>query len=135
LEAEKFKVDLNPKGLTVLALSGATMKTRLQSRMGEATAWSRETAELPSARARAMVLNFGQDQQWAYVYLQGREGIREARLHYAMDGRPAGVATDRAFPFEFSVGLPASKREMSFWVETVGTDGTVKKSEEGKLQR
>ena len=81
-----------------------------------------------------MVLNFGRELQSAYVYLQARENIGQATLHYSTGGEWKTL-TDAAFPFEFTVPLPAEAREFSYKIELTRMDGSKQQSEIAKLCR
>ena len=81
-----------------------------------------------------MVLNFGRELQSAYVYLQAREDVSQATLHYSTGGEWKTL-TDAAFPFEFTVPLPADAGEFAYKIEIARPDGKKEESETAKLSR
>ncbi|MCX6968098.1 MAG: hypothetical protein NTZ46_10060 [Verrucomicrobia bacterium] len=131
----KFAVSVAPNGITSVAIRGVKPQPKFQEKIqSSAGSWKTDFQKLAFAGTHAMVLNFGRELQSAYVYLQARENIVQATLHYSTGGVWKSVA-DAAFPFEFTVPLPADAREFSYKIELARTDGKKEESEIAKLSR
>ena len=135
VESGRFAVDIAAKGITALAIDGLKVTPRFQQKLqSPAQPWKTDFAKHASGDTRAMVLNFGGELQWAYVYLQARETLKQATLRYSSGGEWK-TATDAAFPFEFSVPLSADAKEFAFEIEGVAPSGEKTKPEAGRLAR
>ncbi|XHR27150.1 MAG: hypothetical protein ACFUZC_14485 [Chthoniobacteraceae bacterium] len=131
----KIEVAIAPGGITSLAIRGISPQPRLQQRMQEPSApWTKGYEKITFADTHAMVLDFGRDLQSAYVYLEARDGIAQATLHYSTGGEWKTM-TGNAYPFEFTVPLAPDTREFSYKIETTGADGKIDESETAKLTR
>lgn len=131
-----FELELGPQGFAAIALSGADIKTRLQNTFGsQSVAWKNPVAELPLGRTRAAILNFGENLEWAYVFLRERGDIAKATLSYSVDDGPWQKTSDSSFPFEFSVPLPSDAVKFSFRIETSSADGKQDQSPVTELTR
>ena len=136
LNPAKFKVEIAPSGITALALKGVSIIPKFQAGFEtHGQAWKQDQVNLHfEGGAHAMVLNFGPQLTWAYVYLEAREQIKQATLKYSTGGAQKAL-TDAAFPFEFSVPLPADAKEFSFQIEATSPLGAKLRSNVERLAR
>ena len=127
----QFAVTIEPNGFATQVLADVKVAPKFQ--LAQATPpWRSDFVQLDFGGAHAMVLNLGADRRWAYVYLQAHATLREATLHYSTGGAWQ-TATDRAFPFEFSVPLPAAATEFAFKIEGVRPSGAKTMTETARL--
>lgn len=126
LTGGKFRVTVAPMGLTAVVIEGLAVAPKFQHKLlatAPAQAWKQDYAELPWGNARAMILNFGPAAKTAYVYLQADDAkFKEVTLHYSIGGKKAEV-TDGAYPFEFTVPLPADATSFRFQLTGLTVDG------------
>ena len=135
LTPTKFCVTIVPGGITSLAIHGLTPKPKFQQKLQTfAGPWKTLYTKQDFGGTHAMILNFGRELQSAYVYLQARENIAQASLRYSTGGEWKTL-TDKAYPFEFTVPLPADAGEFSYQIETTRPDGGIDKSKVSKLTR
>lgn len=131
-------VAVAPMGQTAVVVEGIEVKSRFQARLLAATAadaWRTDYAELPWGGARAMILNFGPTEKTAYVYLQADDAqFKSVTLTYSTGGTPTTV-TDAAYPFEFTVPLPADATQIRLRLAGTTIDGHSTVAEEAVLQR
>ncbi len=131
-----FTVQIAPRGITALAISGMDIKPKFQEKFSvRDAAWQQDATELDFAGTHAMLLNFGRNLKSAYVYLQanGTE-LKRATLHYSTGGDWKQMS-DAAFPFEFTVPLAAEAKAFRFKVAVDKTDGGKSESQEGVLRQ
>ena len=81
-----------------------------------------------------MLLSFGPNETWAYVYLREDDAQwRNVRLE--VNGpRGLKVLEDDAFPFEFSLPIPSGSRGLTMRLQTTNLKGKVVKSDTFKLE-
>jgi hypothetical protein len=127
LNPARFAVELAPRGITALAISGLKISPRFQTRLaGQGTPWQKDFTRFEFGGGHAMLMNMGPDLKSAYVCLQSdASSFKQVTLHYAV-GSEWKTLTDSAFPFEFTVPLSRDQRRFDFWVE--GTDPAGKTS-------
>ncbi len=125
-------------GLTAVEVEGLGVTPKFQDRLvgaRAADAWRRDYVELPLGGTRAMILNFGPAATTAYVYLQADDSkFKEVTLAYTIAGRRATL-TDRSYPFEFTVDVPAGATAFDFEVHAVTLSDEKKSSGPSALQR
>ncbi len=126
----RFTVTIPPRGLVPHVVEGVSPAPHF--RLAAAPAWAHDEALLEFGGTRALLLTLGPERRWAYVYLQARATLARATLHYTTGGAWQEV-TDRAFPFEFSVPLPADATTFTFKVAGVRPSGETVASETGRL--
>jgi len=127
LNPARFAVELAPRGITALAISGLKISPRFQTHLaGKGTPWQKDFTRFEFGGGHAMLMNMGPDLKSAYVYLQSdASSFKQVTLHYAV-GSEWKTLTDSAFPFEFTVPVSRDQRRFDFWVE--GTDPAGKTS-------
>jgi hypothetical protein len=134
----RLTVTVPPMGLTAIEVEGLAVTPKFQDRLvgaRAADAWRRDHVELPFGGTHAMILNFGPAATTAYVYLQADEAqFRQVALTYAIAGRRTTL-TDTAYPFEFTVPVPAGADMFEFEVQGVTPDGRTLASDPASLQR
>lgn len=136
----QLRIRVAPRGITAMAIDGVTITPGFQRAADSAPAPGSAGpayVEQPFAEGTVgMLLSMGPDLTSGYVYLKGTfETIAEARLHYRAGDGPWQTVSDDAYPYEFTVDLPAGARTLTYSVETTAPDGTVERSEEAMLSR
>ncbi len=136
----RFTVTVPPMGLTAVLVEGLEATPRFQHRLlaaDRSQAWSTDYAEVPQGNARAMILNFGPAAKTAFVYLRDDDStIRSATLTYSVSGDATRhTVTDAAYPFEFTVPLPASATAFTLELATEPVSGAPARSAPVTLQR
>ncbi len=117
-------------GLVAWAIDGATPVLDLQADYAglnapalPATSYRQQTTTF--GRVVGTVLSLSRTRQHAYVYTDASpEVLSAARLRYQIDGGAEQTQTKAAFPFEFTVSLPAGTRTFSYVVEGTPLDGS-----------
>ena len=134
LNPQNFTVQIAPGGITSLAIIGLEIKPKFQNKLSNnEPVWKKDYAEFNFFGAHAMILNFGRDLKSAYVYLRANGAeLQQATLHYST-GAEWQQMTDKTFPFEFTVPLPAESEHLEFWLEGIQPDGITVRSEHEKL--
>ena len=134
----RMNVTVPPMGLIALEIEGLVITPKFQDRLVSAKsgdAWKTDYLELPFGGTRAMILNFGAAATTAYVYLQADESkFKQVTLAYTVAGRRATL-TDTAYPFEFTVPVPAGSNTFEFEVLGVTPDGLTQRSAPSSLLR
>ena len=134
----RLTITVPPMGLTALEIEGLVVTPKFQDRLVGARAtdaWRRDHVELPFGGTHAMILNFGPAATTAYVYLQADESkFKEVTLTYTVAGRRATI-TDKAYPYEFTVPVPAGAATFEFDVQGVTPDGPTQTSGPASLLR
>lgn len=99
------------------------------------TGFSEQTTA--QGKITGLLLSWGQGLHNAYVYLTTTEReLKEARLHYTLDGTKWQTITDASYPFEFSIPLTDAERQRGFQyrVESVTVGGESTKTGELALK-
>jgi hypothetical protein len=134
----RMQVTVAPKGITAVAIEGLNVVPRFQDKLLKAApeqAWKQDYVELAWGRTRAMVLNFGPAARTAFIYLQADDDeFRSATLDYEVNGQKHSI-TDDAYPYEFTVPLPAGVEAINFSLRGIGVDGRESSSERATLKR
>jgi hypothetical protein len=134
----RMTVTVPPLGLTAVEIEGLVATPKFQDRLvgaRAADAWKKDHLELPFGGTHAMILNFGPAATTAYVYLQADESkFKEVTLTYTVAGRRATI-TDKAYPYEFTVPVPAGATAFDFEVRGVTPSGESQSSGPAALQR
>jgi hypothetical protein len=136
LTGGKVTVRVPARGIVALAVDGVRVQPKFQADfLAPTPGWTTDHARLAIGDTSATVLPFGPGHTSAYVYLKANgDEFRRVALRYRIDGR-AGAMTDAAYPFEFTVPLPAAARAFEFDVEAETPDGRTVRSESGVLTR
>lgn len=136
MEGGVLQTTVAPRGLTALAIDGVHAQTEFQQRIGRGAPLSVDSfAQLKVGGTHGALLSMGEGLTAAYVYLQAtHKDIEEAHLHYKTDGDWT-IVTDDSYPFEFTHDLDADEVGFEFYVEAVGPEGTLQRSETAVLQR
>jgi hypothetical protein len=125
-------------GLTAVEVEQLAITPKFQDRLVGAQrsdAWQTDYLELPFGQTRAMILNFGPAATTAYVYLQADDSkFKAVTLTYTVAGRRATL-TDKAYPYEFTVPVPAGASAFAFEVHGVTPSGETQSSGPAALQR
>lgn len=139
LADDRLTITVPAAGLTALAVQGVRIQPRFQDKLlaGGSPLSPGSHTTLPVGSTKAMLLSFGQDLTSAYVYLQDTfKETKQATLRYRTS--PAAdwqTVTDAAYPYEFTVELSALDQQFEFSIETLGTDGQPRRSDNATLRR
>lgn len=137
LRRGELRLTVAPMGITTLEIEGIHLQPAFQQKLAAASpddAWSRDYVKLATGDARAMVLNFGPASKSVFAYLREDDSRwKGASLRYAFDDQNWSELTDDAYPFEFTVPLPAGAKAFDFELLAVSQkDGRTVK-EKGRL--
>ncbi|MBM3790259.1 MAG: hypothetical protein FJW35_07885 [Acidobacteria bacterium] len=138
MQKAELAVFVAPKGITALDIRGLTVKPKFQDRLllvSDADRWRTDFVKLETGDARGMILNFGQGETSAFIYLR-EDDSKWARvaLKYSVDGGAETVREDREYPFEFTLKVPPAARRVDFELVATTREGQVVK-EKGRLSR
>lgn len=116
---------LSPKGITAVCIDGLSPRVSFQDKLRPSqTATARRIvhAATPFGDLEGMILSFGPELSWFYLYLKSRpDDVRHATLSWTI-GERNGSATDPNFPFEFSIPLQTSADPIRFSVSMKTAD-------------
>jgi hypothetical protein len=126
-----MSVEIQPKGILVLSIEEMTIKSAFQHIIvnnEKITPDGPHFQSLDFGDAKAMILDLGQGQKSAYIYLgKDDETFRNVSLTYSVDGGLNVLVVDSAYPFEFTI--PLEKRsQVSFSLEGRKVDGSFSRS-------
>lgn len=122
-----FTVEVPAEGVTSVLVKDLLAPVTFQDQLQRTRAhdpWEVDYAEGTVGDSRALLLNMGRDLQTAYVYL--REDDRKWRsveLHCKIDGRDTGQLIDPAYPYEFTLAIPKTAKEVAVRIRGTRTDG------------
>lgn len=112
------------KAMPELASSAGTASVGTPERALRQPGFSEQTT--PQGKVTGLLLSWGQNLHNAYVWLSATEkDLKEARLHYTLDGTNYKTVSDNTYPFEFSIPLSDAERGrgFSYRVESVTVGG------------
>ena len=134
----RLTVTVPPMGLTAVEIEGLVVVPKFQDRLVGARAtdaWRRDHVELPFGGTHAMILNFGPAATTAFIYLEADESkFKSVSLTYTIAGRRTTL-TDTAYPYEFTVPVPAGTNAFDFEVQGTTPAGQTQTSGAASLQR
>lgn len=131
-----FELDIPAEGLVAIGLSGGKINPELQTDFATGgNAWSKASAELELGRARAALVNFGDNLNALYVFLRERDGIAQATLRTTENGTDWTDVTDVAFPYEFTVPVSPEAQSLQLQIVVKDASGAEEKSEIIKFNR
>lgn len=123
-------VTVSPGGITAIAIDDAAAQLELQAdyQHGNGAALPEESfsqrTDADIGRITGAVLSLSPTRQSAYVYTDAAPTLLSAAtLTYSIDGGPAQTLVKDAFPFEFSVPLPADAQYFTYSVTGVPAGG------------
>ena len=135
-----MSVLVNPAGITALKVEGLKVSSQFQDRIfdAESAAACKESFAMQDTafgKVNSMLLSMSSSISSAYVWLEATpRQIKETTLHYKL-GKTEKTVRDAAYPFEFSVPLSASDRQLESWVEAISAEGATVRSEAVQLKR
>ncbi|MEN3941705.1 hypothetical protein WJU23_10465 [Prosthecobacter sp. SYSU 5D2] len=117
------KVSLSPKGITSLVVEGLEPLVSFQEKFtpaqARAEAVTHRRFKTPTGDAQAMILSFGPELTWLYVYLSADDQqVKSAKLKVNVSGR-SEVLSDDSFPFEFTLPLKPGDADLNISVEII----------------
>lgn len=130
LQNGQLTATLDGHGLAGFIIEKLPVRTTFQPKLKAIPALANQSGfsehTMPQGKVTGLLLSWGQGLHNAYVYLTATEkDLKEARLHYTLDGSKWLTVTDAAYPFEFSIPLTDEQRLRGFRyrVEGVTADG------------
>ncbi|MEX2511592.1 MAG: hypothetical protein WD398_01690 [Cyclobacteriaceae bacterium] len=135
LSSNSFKVEVPGNGITAIRLKGTIPKVAFQKKLlSKATFTNSSLLELDFGRARAMLINLGEYDRRAYIYLQEDDArFSSLTLFYEEENGSIKSLSDENYPFEFTIPLQGTKGRFSFWFTALDPHGKLEKSEKYKL--
>lgn len=131
-------VRLPARGLLAFTIDGARIRPGLQATVMAASAdraWRTPTQRIDDPAARAMVLDYGPSMRSAFVFLEdGKRDYTKVSLRWS-SGSKSGLVDDDAFPWEFTVPLGDDARKFEWTIEGIRPDGSIHRSQPGRLSR
>lgn len=121
-----YRVDVPAGGQTAVRIDGLRARASFQRAMlgGSGKPVPRDSASVEFGDARAYLLDFGKFGRRGYVYLREDDRtVRSATLRFRVGAGRWIETTDDAFPFEFSVPVPAGQA-FTFRLSGQRKDGT-----------
>lgn len=135
----KAKIAISPRGLTALAVDGIDVRPAFQQKVMGLTAdgaWREGFKKFGPFAGRAMVLNLGPTAKTIFAYLEdSKHDFKSVALRYTIDGGGPQTASDDAFPWEFTIKLPAEAKRVELQFVGTGDDGAAKESEKVVLSK
>jgi hypothetical protein len=133
-----FDLEVSPGGITAVAIEHDGVKTAFQhTRGGDAPPWDVSHATLSFGGLTAFILDFGETNTSAYVYLKATNRVlTDVVLKWRASPDDAWHdIRDTSYPYEFTVPLAPTTDSFEFFVEATRVNGAPAQSETGLLQR
>ena len=122
-----MNLEITPNEIIVMAIKTMTIKPAFQNTIienNQITSNGNHFQTLDFGNGRAMILDLGQGQKSAYIYLEDDDDIfSKVKLTYSVDGGPNLMLEDAAYPFEFTIPIEKGSR-ISFFMEGKKIDGS-----------
>jgi hypothetical protein len=137
LSAGKVTVPWPAKSLTALVIRNlmVTPASRTRLPISIPGCVEKDLMDLKDPAGRAMILNLGSANRYAYVYLEySKHDYKKVELVYDTGSGEMRITKD-AFPWEFTVPLTTSVTRMSFHLSGHRKDGTTHTGETYVLSR
>jgi hypothetical protein len=123
----RMLVNVAPGGLTAVVIPQAGVQAGFQKSImaiDQADAWKQGFKQFGKPAGRAMILPTGPNSARAFVYLEdAKTEIKSLEMSWS-DGGEVRRITDTAFPWEFTVELPADASRFEFTLQATKADGT-----------
>ncbi len=117
MEAGAFSIEVPAEGMVAVLIKGLEITPRFQQKLQGSTnnmSWRTDYLEGKVGDSRFLMLNPGIDLQTAYFYLREDDNLwRSVEIEYEIDDRGIKKLTDRAYPFEFTIDLPADAAKVA----------------------
>ncbi len=124
----KMRVPVKARGLTALVIRKLRVIPVFQDKIAdldETAAWDLDMVDLKGVAGRAMILNLGSANRYAYVFLEySKQDYIKVELIYNNGGVEKRVEKT-AFPWEFTAPLSADADTFTFTLNGHKPDGTV----------
>lgn len=133
----RMELEISPKGIIALAIKGAAPKTKFQDKFySESPAWSRDHSSLGFHDDHAVIFNMGEGLVSAYFMTAANNDVfQKVAVRYQFDGGEPKTLTRSGYPYEFTIEVPDSVKNISYSIEGVRPDGTIEKSKPGELKK
>lgn len=137
LQNGKIRVFVPANGIISLKIKNLVVQADFQEKMLASPAkWKNPYAEIETGNARAMILNIGQLQPKAYVYLRDNDDLwDQVTLRYKKTDGEMLEIQDSNFPFEFTIPLDKNSDVFDFQVMLKDKRGKMTSSEWHKLSK
>jgi hypothetical protein len=129
---------VSPGGITAVAIRHDGLETAFQHTLGGAASpWKVGRTELAFGGLTATILDFGETNTSAYVYLQASDRVlKEVVLSWRTSPEDRWQEVrDTTYPFEFTIPLAPAEQAFEFFVDATRVNGNPARSETGRLQR
>lgn len=128
LTGGKLSVPVKGRGLTALIIKKLKVTPMFQNKIAdldESDAWDRDMVDLKEAKGRAMILNLGSANRYAYVFLEySKRDYKKVELVYTNGSKEKRIEK-LEFPWEFTVLLDNNVDRFSFVLECFKPNGKV----------
>jgi hypothetical protein len=133
--AFSFEVEVPGNGITAIKVEGLLPKLAFQQKIvSKGPSPKNSLYEFDFGNARAMVINLGNYDQRAYIYLQDDDSrFSSVTLFYEDEKGSIKSLIDENYPFEFTIPTKGMKKEGSLWFSATNLKGKVEKSEKYRL--
>lgn len=104
-------------GMVAVIVNGCEFKTNIQEDiLAGDDAWKNDFVHVTGdISGKAMILNFGKEHKYAYVYSSDEKGtFQNIDIHYSINGQDEQVMSDKTYPFEFEIKLPSDATDFRF---------------------
>lgn len=135
LSASSFEVEVPENGITAIRMEGLSAKVSFQNKLlSPASSSSNSLQKLDFGKARAMLINLGEYDRRAFIYLQEDDArFSSVTLFYEDENGSTKSKEDENYPFEFTIPLQGDKETFSFWFSARNPQAKVEKSEKYTL--
>jgi len=126
LTGGSIRVPVKARGLMAMVIKSLKVKPAFQDKIAnldQTDAWAVDMTDLKGVAGRAMILNLGSENRYAYVYLEySKHDYEKVELLYNTGSGEKWV-TKSEFPWEFTVPLDADVDAFTFSIMGYKPDG------------
>ncbi|MEX2566619.1 MAG: hypothetical protein WD431_11800 [Cyclobacteriaceae bacterium] len=135
VDATSFEVEVPGNGLTAIRVEGLSPKLVFQQKLlSKGPSIKNSLIELDFGDARVMLINLGEYDRRAYIYLQEDDArFSSVTLFYEEEKGGTKSREVENYPFEFTIPIQGTKGDFSFWFSARDHEGKIEKSEKFKL--
>lgn len=133
-----IELDVKAKGITAIAVEGVEVSTAFQKKLYAESEgkWNVNYTAVSFEDDRAVLFDFGEGLRSVYVWNEADNTVfRRVTLHYSIDGKEEIALSKTGYPYEYTIDIPDSASEFSYWFEGVTPSGETVKSEVGHLSK
>jgi hypothetical protein len=129
--AFSFEVEVPGNGITAIKVEGLSPRVAFQQKiLSKGPSSKNSLYEFDFGNARVLVINLGEYDRRAYIYLQDDDShFSSVTLFYEDNKGSVKSLIDKNYPFEFTVPIKVMKEGGSFWFSASNLQGKVETSE------